>query len=50
MRKAQAATAAALAKIERGAATLASRLEERERERAARRGADAEGFASVKSA
>ena len=46
-RRQQAATAALADKLDRGAAALAARVEERERERAEKRGADAAGFAAV---
>ena len=45
--KAKAATLALAAKVERGGALLRGRVEERDQERADRRGADAAGFAAV---
>ena len=46
-RRLQAATAALADKLDRGAAARAARVEERARERAEKRGADAAGFAAV---
>jgi hypothetical protein len=45
--KQKAATLALVAKVERGSVALRSKIEEREKERADRRGADAAGFAAV---
>ena len=47
IRRQQALTAALADKLDKGAAALAARVEERERERAEKRGADAAGFAAV---
>jgi hypothetical protein len=47
VRRLQAATAALAERLDKGAAALAARVEERERERAEKRGADAAGFAAV---
>ena len=47
VRKQQAATAALAERLDKGVAALAARVEDKERERAEKRGADAAGFAAV---
>ena len=47
IKRALAATQALLAKVDRGAAALRARLEERDQDRAAKKSADAAAFGSV---
>ncbi len=47
IRRQQAATAALADKLDKGASALLARVEEKERQRAEKRGADAAGFAAV---